>query len=162
MYINLKPNRHKRISFSKTTMSSLGFIGPPLNLALPSPNLIFCSGPPQLFWSEIFRSPPLKLGGGAAAITLPTKSVYFSWKTKKESVINIDMKSAINEPLILAWKANWWWQCISKEKRLHTWEYTMPQLVLSLNIANGVKNTMKQLQQLLITLFLISCILKAF
>ena len=39
-------------------------------------------------------------------------------------------------PLILKWKANWWWQCISKEKRLQTWEYTTPQLVLSLNIAN--------------------------
>ena len=39
-------------------------------------------------------------------------------------------------PLILKWKANWWWQCISKEKRLHTSEYTTPQLVLSLNIAN--------------------------
>ena len=35
---------------------------PPLNLA-PPPNLIFCSGLPQLFWSEIFRSPP-KIGGG--------------------------------------------------------------------------------------------------
>ena len=36
-------------------------LGPPLNLAPPQ-NLIFCSGPPQLFWSEIFKS-PLKLGG---------------------------------------------------------------------------------------------------
>ena len=55
MYMNLKPNKHKRISFNTTTMASLGFIGPP-------PNLIFCSDHPQLFWSEIFRS-PLKLGG---------------------------------------------------------------------------------------------------
>ena len=46
-------------------MASLGFIGPPkilgppLNLAPPPPNLIFCSDPPyQLFWFEIFRSPP--------------------------------------------------------------------------------------------------------
>ena len=59
MYMNLKP----------TIMTSLGFIapspkilGPPLNLA-PPPHLIFCSGPPQLFWSEIFRSPS-KIGGG--------------------------------------------------------------------------------------------------
>ena len=51
MYMNLKPNKHKRISFNTTTMASLGFIGPPpnilgplLNLA-PLPNLIFCSGP---------------------------------------------------------------------------------------------------------------------
>ena len=56
--MNLKLNKHKRISFNTTTMASLGFIAPP-----PPPNLIFCSGPPpQLFWPEIFRS-PLKLGG---------------------------------------------------------------------------------------------------
>ena len=65
MYMNLKPNQHKRISFSITTMTSLGFAGPlkilglPLNLAPPpkKKNLIFCSGPPapQLFWSEIFK-----------------------------------------------------------------------------------------------------------
>ena len=42
MYMNLKPNQHKRISFSTTTMTSLRFIGlppkilgPPLNLASP-------------------------------------------------------------------------------------------------------------------------------
>ena len=39
-------------------------LGPPLNLAPPPPNLIFCTGRPQLFWSEIFRS-PLTLGGAA-------------------------------------------------------------------------------------------------
>ena len=46
MYMNLKPNQHKRISFNTTTMTSLGFIAspppppptpkmlaPPLNLA---------------------------------------------------------------------------------------------------------------------------------
>ena len=68
MYMNLKPNQHKKISFNTTTMTSLGFIGPPQNLRSPlkfsfPPNLIFCSGPPQLFWSEIFRSPP-KIGRG--------------------------------------------------------------------------------------------------
>ena len=41
MYMNLKPNQHKRISFNTTIMISLGFIGPPkilgppLNSALP-------------------------------------------------------------------------------------------------------------------------------
>ena len=54
-------------------MTSLGFIappppkilGPPLNLDPPPlPDLIFCSGPSQLFWSEIFRS-PLKIRGAA-------------------------------------------------------------------------------------------------
>ena len=52
MYMNLKPNQHKRISFSTTTMTSLGFIQPPkiflgshLNLAHPL-NLTFCSAPP--------------------------------------------------------------------------------------------------------------------
>ena len=41
MYMNVKPNQHKRTSFNTSTMTSLGFIGPPkilgapLNLALP-------------------------------------------------------------------------------------------------------------------------------
>ena len=35
MYMNLKPNQHKRISFNTTTMTSLGFIGPPKVLGLP-------------------------------------------------------------------------------------------------------------------------------
>ena len=71
--MNLKPNKHKRKSYNTLTMASLGFVGPPkilgptLNLARspPPPNLIFCTDcppPPQLFWSEILRS-PLKLGG---------------------------------------------------------------------------------------------------
>ena len=87
MYMNLKPNKHKRISFTTTTMTSLGFIGPlpvpkilapSLNLA-PPPNLIFCSGPPQLFWSEMFWCPPpLKLEGGGAATmkVLPQWALY--------------------------------------------------------------------------------------
>ena len=56
MHMNLKPNKHKRISFNTTTMASLGFIATPkkFNFLLRSP--------PQLFWSEIFRS-PRKLGG---------------------------------------------------------------------------------------------------
>ena len=41
MHMNLKPNQHERIPFNTTTMTSLGFIGPPkilgppLNLAPP-------------------------------------------------------------------------------------------------------------------------------
>ena len=41
MYMNLKPNKHKGISFNTMTMASLGFIyppkilGPTLNLAPP-------------------------------------------------------------------------------------------------------------------------------
>ena len=49
MYMNLKPNRHKRISFDTTTMTSSVFISPPphrpIKFSSP-PNLIFCSGPP--------------------------------------------------------------------------------------------------------------------
>ena len=48
MYMNLKPIQHKRISFNTTTMTSLGFKGPPLKFSSP-PNLIFCSGPPKYF-----------------------------------------------------------------------------------------------------------------
>ena len=63
MYVNLKPNQHKRISFNTTTMTSLGFVGPPLNLAPPPPNLFFCSGPPPNYFGLKFLGPPLKLGG---------------------------------------------------------------------------------------------------
>ena len=59
MYMNLKPNKHKRISFDTTTMASVGFIGPPLNLAPPHPpNLIFCSGPPPNYFGLKFLGPP--------------------------------------------------------------------------------------------------------
>ena len=64
MHTNLKPNKHKIISFNTTTMTSLGLIGPPLNLAPPKffaqvhPNyfgLTFLAPPPP--------PPPLKLRG---------------------------------------------------------------------------------------------------
>ena len=35
MHMNLKPKQHKRISFNTTTMTSLGFIGPPSNFRSP-------------------------------------------------------------------------------------------------------------------------------
>ena len=49
MYMNLKPNKYKRISFNTTTMASVGFISPP-KIQLPL-NSIFCSGlpPPNYF-----------------------------------------------------------------------------------------------------------------
>ena len=56
MYMNLKPNKHKRIYFNITTMASLGFIaapkilGPPLNLASPKKKFNF-----------LLRSPPIIL-----------------------------------------------------------------------------------------------------
>ena len=45
MYMNLKPNQHKRISFNTTTMTLLGFIGPSKILRPPS-NFSFCPDPP--------------------------------------------------------------------------------------------------------------------
>ena len=72
MYMNLKRNKHKRISFNTTTMTSLGFIAfhkilsSPLNLA-PPPNLIFCSGTPPTpnYFGLKSLGPPLKLWGVA-------------------------------------------------------------------------------------------------
>ena len=43
MYMNLKSNRRKRISFKTLTMASLGFIGPLQNRRSP---LKFSSPPP--------------------------------------------------------------------------------------------------------------------
>ena len=65
MYMNTKPNQHKRISFNTSTMTSLGFIDP-LKFSSPPLNLIFCSCPPELFWSENLGPP--KIGGGAATM----------------------------------------------------------------------------------------------
>ena len=46
MYMNLKPNKHKIISFNTTNMASLGFIAPIKILAPPPPpNLTCWSGP---------------------------------------------------------------------------------------------------------------------
>ena len=51
MYVNLKPNKNKRISFNTTTMASLGFIDPPkivgapLNLVPPSKFKFLLSAP---------------------------------------------------------------------------------------------------------------------
>ena len=75
MHMNLKPKKHKRISFN-TTMTSLGFIGPPPKISLP-PKFNFLLRSPQLFWTEIFRSSP-KIRGGRAAATMAT--LYFSKK----------------------------------------------------------------------------------
>ena len=79
MYMNLKPNKHKRISINTTTMASLGFIGPP-KIYPPKKNLIFFPGPPNYFGLE-FRSPPSpplppKIRGPATM----TKQVKFSKK----------------------------------------------------------------------------------
>ena len=55
MYMNLKPNKHKRISFNTMTMASLGFIGPPKLMAMagaaatevqpPAPRVFFWNSP---------------------------------------------------------------------------------------------------------------------
>ena len=62
MYMNLKPNKHKRMSFNTSTMTSLGFIGAPLNLGPPKFNFLLRS-PPRLFLSQIFMYSP-KIRGG--------------------------------------------------------------------------------------------------
>ena len=61
MYMNLKPNQHKRISFNTTTMTSLGFIGPP-KIQLP-PKFNFLLRSPNYFGLELLGPPPLKMGG---------------------------------------------------------------------------------------------------
>ena len=72
--MNLKPNKHKIISFNTTAMTSLWFIGHPLkNFRSPLkfsslPKFIFLLRSRQLCWSEIFRS-PLKLGGLLPCLT---------------------------------------------------------------------------------------------
>ena len=76
--MNVKPNKHKRISFNTATMASLGFIGPPkilgptLNLAPPSPQINFFAQVSPLtnyFGLKFLGSPPpLKLGRAATML----------------------------------------------------------------------------------------------
>ena len=71
MYMNLKPNQHKRISFNTATMTSLGFIGPPPKILWPPLNLAplkfsFLPSPPppppfRSYFGQKFSGPPLKL-----------------------------------------------------------------------------------------------------
>ena len=56
MYMNLKPNQHKIIVFNTTNMTSLGFIGLPLNLAPPKIKF-FAQVPPNYFHLK-FLGPP--------------------------------------------------------------------------------------------------------
>ena len=70
MYMNLKSNKHKIISFNTTTMTSSGFIGPPkISDPPPRPKLYFLlrsplPSPPHNYFGPKFLGPPLKLGGG--------------------------------------------------------------------------------------------------
>ena len=68
--MNLKPNKHKRISFNTTTMASLGFIAPTpkilvllLNLAPPAPKIQFFAQAP----------PPPKIRGAATMMVLKNR-----------------------------------------------------------------------------------------
>ena len=74
MYMNLKPNQHKIISFNTTTMTSLGFIGPPKMLGPPlnlAPTQIqFFAQVPHNYFGLKFLGPTLKLGGGGGAATM--------------------------------------------------------------------------------------------
>ena len=109
--MNLKPNKHKRISFNTMTMASLGFIGPTKMLGPPPPPLKFSSPPPPLqtkckfnflfvqlrgslqlfcFWSEILRS-PLKLGGGYHACPLDPPCLDFSETTHKNRKVPLPL-----------------------------------------------------------------------
>ena len=61
MYMNLKPNKHKIISFNTTIMASLGFIGPPLKFSPPPPQ--FFAQVPPIYFGLKFLGPPPKIRG---------------------------------------------------------------------------------------------------
>ena len=82
--MNLKPNQHKRIYFNTTTMTSLGFIGPPSNLTPAKYNFLLRS--PQLFWSEIFRSPPCPSHATMSVDKVPKLQIVFKSQRKLSNV----------------------------------------------------------------------------
>ena len=66
MYMNLKPNKYKRISFNKTTMSSLGSIAPALKFSSPPKKKIkfFTQVPLNYFGPKFLAPSPPKIRGG--------------------------------------------------------------------------------------------------
>ena len=102
MYMTLRRNKHKRISFNTTIMTSLGFIAPPkilgcpLNLAPPpkKKKLFFLlRSPPQLFCPEIFRSPHQRdLPLNNAAIMVKWKCLILSYSSKGICRIDSQLK----------------------------------------------------------------------
>ena len=94
MHMNLKPNKHKRISFNTTTMASLGFIGPPKHFRSPlkfsSPTKFsFLFRSPQLFWSQIFRSPSTIMGVGGGGWSYFLLYIYDSQTVHHNSCFNL-------------------------------------------------------------------------
>ena len=75
MYMNLKPNKHKIISFSTTTMTSLGFI---IVVTPPPPFIKGGWRGVQNFLLESGDDKPVKGGGGCHFfITLQFNHIYF-------------------------------------------------------------------------------------
>ena len=65
MYMNPKPNKHKIISFNKTTMSSLGSIAPALKFSSPSKKIkFFTQVPLNYFGLKLLAPSPPKIRGG--------------------------------------------------------------------------------------------------
>ena len=62
MHMKIRPNKHKGISFNTTTMTSLGFIAPPLKFS-PSPQIQFFTQALPNYFRLKFLGAPLKLGG---------------------------------------------------------------------------------------------------
>ena len=62
MYMNLKPNKHKRISFNTMTMASLGFTAPPKilgpSLKFRTPQIEFFAQVPPNYFGLKFLGPP--------------------------------------------------------------------------------------------------------
>ena len=81
MPMNLKLNKHKRISFNTTSMASLGFIGT-LKFSSPLPPQIyfFAQVPPNYFGVKFLGPPPLKLGGAATMDNPDDSELLNRWK----------------------------------------------------------------------------------
>ena len=79
MYMNLKPNNYKRISFNTTTMTSLWFIGPPPKIG----------GPPNYFGLK-FLGPPLKLGGGGGGAAVGGRAA---------TIVNLNVRQDFEYPM---------------------------------------------------------------
>ena len=112
MYMNLKPNQHKRISFNTTTMTSLGFIGPP-KIQLP-PKFNFLLRSLNYFGLELLGPPPPK--NGRKLLPCWNSCLYAFTYRSSSSLTCFDAVFIVQYlPDCMTWKETWmcsrdWWK----------------------------------------------------
>ena len=95
--MNLKPNKHKRISFNTTSMASLGFIAAPLKFSSPPQIYFFAQVHPNYFGVKFLGPPPPKFWGAATMDNPDDSELLNRWKIFfPRLIIRLDIQVFVN------------------------------------------------------------------